>query len=174
MIRREDSYLKQPERKSAFNEKFKRFKEVCQQSGIRLTPQRLEIFRELAHNEEHPSAEDIFKRIKRRIPTVSFDTVYRTLSTFERCGIIRRVQVLDDRGRFDANLKWHHHLVCTRCKRITDFYWPNFDNMGIPDDVGGWGKIKTKHAELRGLCQECAPKERRQRRKKSTAKRNSA
>ncbi len=150
--------MKRPDSRSALIEKLRRFENVCKQFGIRLTYQRLEIFRELSRDEKHPSAEDIFKRIKRRIPTVSFDTVYRTLSTFERCGIIRRVQVLDDRGRFDANLKWHHHLVCTRCKRITDFYWPNFDNMDFPNEVGAWGKIKTKHAELRGLCQECAGK----------------
>jgi Fur family peroxide stress response transcriptional regulator len=150
--------VKQPNSRTVLVEQLRGFEEVCKQSGLRLTHQRLEIFRELAHDEKHPSAEDIFKRIKRRIPTVSFDTVYRTLSTFERCGIIKRVHILDDRGRFDANLKGHHHLVCTRCKRITDFYWPNFDKMDIPGAVGAWGKIKTKHAELRGLCQECAGK----------------
>ena len=126
--------------------------------GLRLTHQRLEILRELSADTGHPSAEDIYTRVVKRIPTISLDTVYRTIATFEESGVVSRVQVLDDRGRFDSNMSVHHHMVCTRCKKIEDFYWPAFDNMDVPGDLGSWGEVASKHVELRGLCKDCRRK----------------
>jgi len=63
-------------------ERLERFVDVCRQKGLKVTPQRLEIFRELAASEEHPTAETLFNGIKVRMPTVSLDTVYRTLGMY--------------------------------------------------------------------------------------------
>ena len=138
--------------------KLDRFGAMCRQKGYRLTHQRLEIFRELAKDSRHPSAEDIYRRIARRFPTLSLDTVYRTISTLEQIGVIKRVQVLDNRGRFDANVAVHHHLVCKRCQRVEDFYWPSFDQLNVPKPLAAWGNLESKHVELRGFCRRCAGK----------------
>ena len=141
-------------------QRVERFVEVCRQKGLRVTPQRLEVFRELASTAEHPTAEILFNGIKTRMPTVSLDTVYRTLNTLQQYGLISRVEVLDERSRYDANLDRHHHLVCTRCDKVQDIYWPEVDQMSLPAAVDSWGNISQVHAELRGLCQVCLEEKR--------------
>jgi Fur family peroxide stress response transcriptional regulator len=133
----------------------KDFEKICRDNGLKLTHQRIEILRVLASHEEHPSAEKIYKRLISKFPTISLDTVYRTLLTFEKLGIISRVQVLDDRGRFDANLDLHHHMICTKCKSITDFYWPTFDDTELPPEIKTWGRGKSRQGEVRGVCDSC-------------------
>ena len=131
------------------------FERVCRSKGLRVTLQRLEIFRVFAVFAGHPTVENVFNRIRRRLKTISMDTVYRTISTFEKYGLIKRVKLLDNSARFDINLAVHHHLVCTRCKNIEDFYWPNFDGMKLPNTIRDWGDVDSKHVEIRGLCRKC-------------------
>jgi len=144
---------------SSEQHKIKAAEEICRGLGLKLTHQRLEILRELAIARDHPSAEDIYKRVKPKIPPISFDTVYRTLALFERSRVIARVQHLDDRTRYDPNTRLHHHMVCIKCKKIEDFYWSALDGMDIPEETKDWGLIKGKYLELRGLCRECLEKE---------------
>jgi Fur family peroxide stress response transcriptional regulator len=131
------------------------FVEECRLRNLKLTHQRLEIFRELVSGASHPSAEELHRRLRPRMPTLALDTVYRTLLTFESRGLIARVEALDDRARFEANLRTHHHLVCTRCRRAFDFYWPDIDQLETPNEIAGWGQIKSRHLELRGTCRHC-------------------
>ena len=138
-----------------FKAKPKDFEQICKEKGIKLTHQRMEIFHEMTVSEEHLSAEEIHKRLKPKLPMMSLDTVYRTLSTLEQYGIITRVNILDDRVRFDANPTPHHHLVCTKCKCIQDFYWPIFNEMELPPETGHWGKTNSTHIEIRGICKNC-------------------
>lgn len=139
-------------------EKIEQFERACRSNSIKITHQRREIFLLMAAAQSHPSAEVIYRHIKTRLPMISLDTVYRTLALFERIGIISRVQILDDRGRFDANPLPHHHLICSRCKGITDFYWPAIDSMQLPPETKRWGAIETKQLELRGICADCSIK----------------
>ena len=131
------------------------FQKICRSNGLKLTHQRIQIFSELASSSEHPSAESIYKRLVSRYPSLSLDTVYRTLFTFEKLGIISKVQALDDRARFDGNPLPHHHMVCTKCKNIIDFYWPAFDDMQLPHETKKWGRVKSIQVELRGVCDSC-------------------
>jgi len=147
--------------KTAVINKLEHFKQILKEHGLRLTHQRVVILSELLSDGGHPSAEDIYERAVKRLPTISLDTVYRTIACFENYGIVKRVQVLDDKGRFDSNLDIHHHLVCKRCKKIEDFYWPAFDGLNIPGGLKGWGEVESKCVELRGLCRECRRKVKR-------------
>jgi Fur family peroxide stress response transcriptional regulator len=103
-------------------ENFEQLQNRCRELGLKLTHQRLEVFRELASTDDHPSADTIYKRVRARVPTISLDTVYRTLWTLEDHALIARVHAFDDRARFDANLTPHQHLICTRCKSVRDFH----------------------------------------------------
>lgn len=143
-------------------DKVKTFEEASRDLGIKPTHQRLEIFQVVTAAENHPSAEEVYSKVKPKMPTISFDTVYRTLALFERHGVIARVQHLDDRARYDPNTDPHHHLVCINCKKIQDFYWPTLDNIEIPEETNRWGAIKGKYLELRGVCQECLESERKE------------
>ena len=129
--------------------------QILQKNGIRMTHQRIEIFQELIQSKQHPSAENIYEQVVKRLPTISLDTVYRTIATFEELGIVKRVEILDDCARYDANLEPHHHLICIRCKRIEDFTWPGFENLTGPT-ISNWGEISSRHAEIRGICQKCS------------------
>jgi Fur family transcriptional regulator, peroxide stress response regulator len=135
--------------------KMREFQKICRSNGLKLTHQRLQIFSELASSSEHPSAESIYKSLVSRYPSLSLDTVYRTLFRFEKLGILSKVQALDDRARFDGNPLPHHHMVCTKCKNIIDFYWPAFDDMQRPHETKKWGRVKSIQVELRGVCDSC-------------------
>lgn len=134
------------------------FRTVCKEHAIKVTPQRLEIFLEVISANDHPSAEEIFRRVQKRLPTVSLDTVYRTLSTFDEQGLIAKVHFLDDKTRFDPNTQQHHHMSCIKCGSITDFVWPEIDAMSLPSEVEGWGKVSDRHVLVRGVCSRCADK----------------
>ena len=135
------------------------FKQICNKLGLKVTHQRLEIFNEISSARDHPSTEEIFRRIKRKLPTVSFDTVYRTLALFERHRVITRVCRADDRTRYDFNLEPHYHLVCTRCRKIQDFFWPDLDHLAVPVETEEWGMIEDRYMEFRGICRKCLEKE---------------
>src|SRR4051794_10722643 len=97
------------------------FRDRCDQLDLMLTPQRLAVYRVLASDDSHPSAEDIYRRIKPEMPSLSLGTVYRTLDLLVEQGLVSRVHAFSDQARFDANLAAHHHLVCERCRRVIDF-----------------------------------------------------
>ena len=147
--------MKMKNNKKDVSELMEGFEQVCRIKGLRVTHQRQEIFAEFARFNGHPTAENIFNRVRKRLTTISLDTVYRTIATFEEYGLVKRVQILDNLARFDINLKIHHHLVCSRCKKIEDFYWPDFDRLSLPGSVNEWGDIEQKHVEIRGLCRNC-------------------
>jgi Fur family peroxide stress response transcriptional regulator len=140
---------------SQLQEKLNKFEHICRDNGIKLTHQRMEIFHEIASSNDHPPAEKIYNNLKSKLPMISLDTVYRTLTTFEKSGIISKVSVSDSKGRYDSNLVPHHHLVCTRCKSIVDFYWPTFETIGVPSETKKWGNIHAKQVEVRGTCGNC-------------------
>jgi Fur family peroxide stress response transcriptional regulator len=131
------------------------FERVCRSKGLRITHQRSEIFHEMAKYPGHPTAENVFHKVRKRLKTISLDTVYRTILTFENNGLIKRVQIHDNSARFDINLSVHHHLVCTKCKKIEDFYWPDFDKMALPESVSDWGQVEFRHVVINGLCSKC-------------------
>ncbi|MHC4945619.1 MAG: Fur family transcriptional regulator [Planctomycetota bacterium] len=130
------------------------FIELCRSAGIKVTHQRLEVFRALVKSDSHPSAEEVFDEVKKRIPFISLDTVYRTLATLEQQGVLTKIQ-LGTRTRFDPNREMHHHFICTECHTIQDFRWPRFDDLKAPPRMKAWGEVRTKYVELRGICKAC-------------------
>ena len=125
-------------------------------SDLKVTHQRLELYRELAQAEDHPSAEMLYKRLIKKLPTLSLDTVYRTLATLEKHRLITKVQTIESQARYEAKMDKHHHAVCSRCGTITDFTWDLFDEVQVPKALVGWGKVIKRNAVLEGICKACA------------------
>lgn len=138
--------------------KIDNFAETCRRHGIKATHQRMEIFRELAGTGEHPDADTIYRRVKKRIPAISLDTVYRTLRLLEEIGIISRVGFMEDRTRFDANTDRHYHFVCTECGLVRDFYSKALDELRPPAEASELGKVDEMYLEVRGICRKCREK----------------
>jgi len=124
--------------------------------GLKLTHQRLEVYAVLAASKDHPSAETVWERVRERAPTVSLDTVYRALGTFERHGLAQRIPIEGDQWRYDGDVSRHHHMVCLTCRSIVDFAWPEFDAGGLPPEVEAWGRVDDAQVIVRGECAQCA------------------
>ncbi len=139
-------------------ERMTRFKAAIRRAGMKLTHQRLEIFAEVARTGEHPHAETVYRGVKKRLPTVSLDTVYRTLWLLIDLGVVTTLGPPQARVRFDANMRAHHHFVCTHCGLARDFYSPTFDALEVPAAVQALGRVERTVVEFRGRCAGCVKK----------------
>ena len=135
------------------------FKEKCRKSGAKLTHQRLEIFREVAQSSDHPDAETVFSGVRERMPTVSLDTVYRTLWWLKDLGLIKTLGPQRERARFDANLGRHHHFICIQCGLTRDFCSEKFNKLKLPESVQKIGHAEMTQVEVKGICHQCVAME---------------
>lgn len=141
--------------KQDLEERMTRFKETCRKSHAKLTHQRMEIYREVAQTGDHPDVEKVFEGVRKRVPTISMDTVYRTLWWLKDLGLIKALGPSQERVRFDANLNCHHHFVCTQCGLTLDFYSKELDRIELPDSVLSIGKVDKTQVEVKGICHKC-------------------
>ncbi len=142
----------------AVEKRLQRFHQVCRETGVRVTPQRVEIFREIAGSENHPDADLIFKGVRQRLPNISLDTVYRTLWWLVRSGLVKTLGPSQEKSRFDANLERHHHFVCCQCGLTRDFHSEELDNLKLPESVSAIGVTGRTQVEVKGVCHQCAAK----------------
>ena len=138
--------------------RLERFTAACKKAGVKLTHQRLEIFREIAGSTKHPDAETVFRGVRVRVPTVSLDTVYRTLWLLDGLGLITTLGPRRESVRFDPNLEHHHHYVCLRCGLAKDFESAELNVLAIPASVKKFGSVLATNVEVRGLCAACVKK----------------
>jgi len=120
-------------------EMMERYAEALREAGVKVTHQRLEIYREVAGSVDHPDIETVFQAVRKRRSSDLLDTVYRTLALFEELGLVSTLRPRDDRARFDANRAPHHHFVCTRCGLTRDVYDTRLNSLSIPEDVVALG-----------------------------------
>ena len=135
------------------------FYEACRKSRESVTPQRQEIFLEVAQTEDHPDVEMIYKAVRRRIPTLSLDTVYRVLRWLEGLGLITTTGPPRQRTRFEANLNRHHHFECVQCGLIRDFYSEELYQLSLPESIPFIGHAETTLVEVKSVCHKCAEQE---------------
>jgi Fur family peroxide stress response transcriptional regulator len=144
---------------SRVERRLEQFKAAAREAGVKLTHQRLEIFREVASSADHPDAEAVFRAVQASMPTVSLDTVYRTLWMLNDLGLITTLGPRRGSVRFDANLEQHHHYLCVRCGLARDFESAALNALRIPVAVKKLGSVVTTHVEVRGVCDGCAKRE---------------
>jgi len=132
---------------------------ICRQKHLKVTPQRVEVYKALKSCSDHPSAEAVYKRVKQVLPNVSFDTVNRTLNTLNEIGAAFVVEGSGDVKRFDGNLDSHQHFKCINCRKIFDFHYDNIENVKIPENLGNSFRILKTTVYVEGLCRMCLEKE---------------
>ena len=128
-------------------------RERCRASGLRVTGQRLAVYRVLAADPSHPTAEGVYASLQPQMPSLSRATVYRILESLEREKLIRRVSTTAGGTRFDANLAPHQHLVCRVCGRIADFSAPWLARKAV-DAVPGF-VVEELDIRIVGRCTGC-------------------
>jgi Fur family peroxide stress response transcriptional regulator len=121
--------------------------------GFKLTPQRIAILDFLTGNLSHPSADDVYRAVRRRFPTMSFATVYNTLETLKGRGLVQELTGDPVKKRFDPNPRPHHHLICTRCRRIVDVHVAY--RLPVADHDRAGFDITGNHIEFLGICPAC-------------------
>ena len=131
------------------------FISLCKKTGLKVTPQRIAVYRELIKTDEHPSAEMLYAKVKRFYPNISLDTVNRTLLTLNRIGAAYIVEGSGDAKRFDGDLEKHQHFKCVKCKRVVDFHHKPFDNVNVPAEIEGRFTVLRKSVYLEGICDMC-------------------
>ncbi len=131
------------------------FSRLARERGLRLTHQRLEVFAEIARREDHPTAEAVYRAMRERVPTVSLDTVYRTLRLLHDWGLLDILGARAEGVRFDPQVEPHHHFVCTRCGHIYDFTSAELDALAIPAAARELGEVSAQRVEVRGICRAC-------------------
>jgi Fur family transcriptional regulator, peroxide stress response regulator len=141
---------------SEINRRVEHFKTKAREAGVKLTHQRLEIFREIASRPDHPDAESIYDSLRHRMPSVTLDTVYRTLWILYDLNLIATYGQLRETVHFDPNPEPHNHYICVRCGIIRDLTTPEFDEFQLPTSTSAYGSVLAFRVELSGLCEGCA------------------
>ena len=132
--------------------------EKLREEGVRVTHQRLEILREISRGEGHPSVAEVFEAVRERVPTISLDTVYRTLRKLSALGLVHPVGYYPEGIRFDADRTPHHHFLCSVCGKAYDFTCEELDSIPVPEAAGRIGQVSGARIEVRGTCRECMRK----------------
>lgn len=149
------SYVSNSMSPAEFDAKIHWFVGRCREAGLKVTPQRLAIYKELLGTDEHPSAEMLYEKLKPAWPTLSLDTVNRTVLTLSEIGAAFIVEGSGGARRFDAALEHHQHFKCVKCERIVDFHHEPFDEIELPPAVAGKFTVLRKTVYLEGICDLC-------------------
>lgn len=120
-----------------------------------MTPQRLAVYRALAEDVSHPSADALYGRLRPVMPSLSLATVYRILESLAQEGFVRRVGTDDGAARFDANVGTHQHLVCRACDSISDVHSVELASVAVPPRLGDGFRAETLDIRVVGLCDDC-------------------
>ena len=134
------------------------FREKCRENNLKVTPQRIVIYKELLKSKDHPNAEVLFERVKKIFPYISLDTVNRTLLTFSQIGIVSVVEGNGEPRRFDPEVENHHHFRCVKCNTIIDFDYKLYDNIEVPEKINKKFTVLNKKVLLQGYCNRCRNK----------------
>jgi Fur family peroxide stress response transcriptional regulator len=135
------------------------FREKCRQRRISITPQRVAIYCLIFDAKNHPTAEDVYNRVKLTFPDISIDTVYRTLSTFAEMGLVDEVEGYGEARRYDPDTKPHHHFRCKKCNKIVDFQNERLNKLHIPAEISRKYSVSNIKVIAEGLCDKCFLKE---------------
>jgi Fur family transcriptional regulator, peroxide stress response regulator len=142
---------------AATNRRMAEFQRRCKAEGLRITPQRMAVYRELISTTEHPSAESVFRQVRKVHPNISFDTVNRTLLTLVNLGAAFVVEGTGEAKRFDGGEESHQHFRCVKCRKIVDFRYGPFDDIETPPAIRGF-RIMRKTVYFEGVCDRCEGK----------------
>ncbi len=133
----------------------RQFEDLCRERGVRVTAQRLAVYRVLASDTSHPTADTVHALLRQHMSSLSQATVYRILQFLENEGLVRRVSTTDGPGRFDANITRHQHLVCRRCGSMRDCDERRLSLLSLPKPSVRGFIPEELDIRIIGVCEEC-------------------
>lgn len=131
---------------------------IFREKKLKLTPQRIAVYKYLKSTKEHPSAEMIYKALQPEYPTMSLATVYKALKTLVEVGLVQEINVGEGNFRYDGNAASHPHIQCINCSRVDDL--ENLDLTNLNKDAESYSKytILSNKVYFYGICEDCQQK----------------
>lgn len=129
--------------------------EFLREKGLKVTSQRLAIFNFILSRKDHPTAEQIYQKIRGEYPTISLGTVYKNLHLLKEIGLIQELGFDEGSVRYDPDMDLHVNMVCTNCGKITDYKTDKVEKLwnALISDIGI--KPKGHRIDLYYECDDC-------------------
>lgn len=129
--------------------------DIFREKKLKLTPQRIAVYKYLQSTTEHPSAETIYKALQPEYPTMSLATVYKALKTLVEVNLVQELNVGEGNFRYDGNVCPHSHIQCLNCGKVDDIEGICFSYLN--DKVGNLTNydVITNQIYFYGICSSC-------------------
>ncbi len=131
------------------------FRELCADHGLTATHQRQVLYEVMQTMPGHPSPEELYARVTKRVPAISLATVYKIIHLFVEKGMLRELSMHHGSLRVELNNVHHHHAVCSHCKAITDI---EEKDLGVLEELqkspGGF-QVERYSINVIGICGAC-------------------
>ncbi len=131
------------------------FRELCRENGIAVTHQRQVLYETMQAMHGHPSPEEVYARVKKKVPAISLATVYKNIHLFVESGVFREVSLHHGSVRVEMNREPHHHMVCSKCKKITDIGEKELGLQPQRKRLPGGFLVERYAVDVIGVCAKC-------------------
>ena len=128
---------------------------IFRNKKLKLTPQRIAVYKYLQSTKEHPSAETIYKTLQIDYPTMSLATVYKALKTLVEVNLIQEINVGEGNFRYDGNVEPHSHIQCINCGKVDDIEGICFQDLNYKIKDLVIYKVLSNQVYFYGICENC-------------------
>lgn len=128
---------------------------IFKEKKLKLTPQRLAVYKYLMSTKEHPSAEIIYKALQPDYPTMSLATVYKAVKTLVEVELVQEINVGEGNFRYDGNSCQHAHIQCLTCSKVDDLENISFSNLNQSAEDNTGYKVLSNRVFFYGICNQC-------------------
>jgi Fur family transcriptional regulator, peroxide stress response regulator len=129
--------------------------EAFADNGLRMTRQRQLVFDVLMESRDHPTADEVYRRVRSRMPSISLATVYNCLEKLVDCSLIRQVNRDRESSRYCGNLQEHGHFYCEVCGVILDIDLPTPTLHQLAPSREAGFRVDSFEINFRGICPKC-------------------
>ncbi|HEB68713.1 MAG TPA: ArsR family transcriptional regulator [Desulfobulbus sp.] len=126
------------------------------QKLLRMTHQREVILDEIKKSTTHPTADELYERIKKKLPRISLATVYRNLEIMSESGLINKLEISGRQKRFDWDLEQHDHIYCVQCHRVDNIDLADKKDVTLPPEQNRGYMVSGCRVEFYGICPKCS------------------
>ena len=131
---------------------------IFKEKRLKLTPQRIAVYKYLKSTKKHPSAETIYKALQIDYPTMSLATVYKALKTLAEVNLVEELNVGEGNFRYDSNVNPHPHIQCISCGKVDDIENVTFSDLNMKVKEFTDYEVLTNKIYFYGICKDCREK----------------
>ena len=142
----------------ANQELLNKFRDILRRAGLKYTPQRVAVLKEIVKDKQHRECEDIYLALRQKGSHVSRATVYRTMDILVKSDFARKMEIGDGRARYESKVDspHHDHLVCTSCRKIVEFVNQDIEDLQNKIAKHYHFKLQRHIHQLFGICRKCS------------------